>query len=66
MQAWKARIGHVDYRDRNNDESSLDRRLMEAKEAAVKLEKMFAENKRNDSKKRSHFVEEYYHNTSQE
>ena len=38
-----------------DDENSLDRRLVEAKEAAIKLERMFAENKRNDSKKKAHF-----------
>ena len=34
--SWKRKI--------TQDESSLDRRLMEAKEAAAQLEKLFAEN----------------------
>lgn len=42
-----------------DDENSLDRRLMEAKEAAAQLERYFAENgKRADSKRRAHFDDE--------
>jgi len=43
----------ISNRRKATDENSLDRRLLEAKEAAAKLEKMFAENintKRADSK----------------
>lgn len=44
---------------REEDNNSLDRRLLEAKEEAMRLERMFAENKhRADSKKRPQFVEE--------
>jgi hypothetical protein len=48
----------ISNRRKATDENSLDRRLLEAKEAAAKLERMFAENintKRTDSKRRAHF-----------
>ena len=44
-------------RNDDHDSNSLDRRLMEAKEEAMRLERMFAENKQGGGR-RPHFAME--------
>lgn len=41
----------------DDDNNSLDRRLMEAKEEAMRLERMFAQNK-HSAERRPHFANE--------